>query len=102
MLSAISGVPQGSILGPLLFTVFINNLSFLFTYLCVSSPTPYIFADDTKCLKVISNPTHIHSLQEGLDSLSNWSHTNVILLIESKPAHLHFGKEFGLHSMAQI
>ena len=32
------------------------------------------------------------------DSLSNWSHTNVILLIESKPAHLHFGKEFRLHT----
>ena len=56
------------------------------------------FADDTKCLKAISNPTHIHSLQEDLDSLSNWSHINVILLIESKPAHLHFGKEFRLHT----
>ena len=44
-----SGVPQGSILGPLLFVLYINDLSN-----CLSSTLPFIYADDTKCIKAIS------------------------------------------------
>ena len=80
MLPVVSGVPQESILGPLLFAVFINDLP----------------ADDTKCLKVISNPTDIQILQEDLDNLSNWSHANKLLFNESKSCHLHFGKKIWL------
>ena len=60
ILLVISGVPQGSILGPLLFAIFINNLPN-----CVSSSIPYLFTDDTKCLKVMSNPTDIQCLQHN-------------------------------------
>ena len=38
------GVPQGSVLRPLLFVIFIDNLPH-----CIHSATPFIFADDTKC-----------------------------------------------------
>ena len=93
MLPVISGVPQGSILGPLLFAIFINDLPS-----CVSSSIPYLFADDTKCLKVMSNPTDIQYLQQDLNNLSNWSYINKLLFNESKSAHLHFGKEFGSHT----
>ena len=51
-----SGIPQGGILGPLLFTIFINDLPD-----CVSSCCK-IFADDTKLYDLASNCTQIQTL----------------------------------------
>ena len=59
----ISGVPQGSVLGPLLFVIYINDLSS-----CVSSCL-FKFADDAKLYRSISNPTDIQLLQNDIDSL---------------------------------
>ena len=66
-----SGVPQGSILGPLLFLVFINDLP-----TCVHLCKLLLFADDAKCYNLGNNCT-ISSLQEDLNSLYNWSLTNI-------------------------
>ena len=57
-----SAVPQGSILGPLLFLVFVNSLPKL-----VTTSSIYMFADDTKIMS--SNPTE---LPEGLDRFVQW------------------------------
>ena len=58
---------------------------------CVSSSTSYLFADDTKCLKVISNQTDIQILQEDLANVSNWSHAKKLLFNKPKSTHLHCG-----------
>ena len=72
-LSITSGVPQGSLLGPFLFSAYVNDLP---SY--VSSSTGVgLFADDTNLYRCIKNPSDALVLQEdnqGLRCLSNENH----------------------------
>ncbi len=62
-----SGIPQGSVLGPTLFVMFINDLPE-----CVDS-TAYMFADDTKLYRSIKDECDKDILQRDIDSLFDWS-----------------------------
>ena len=85
ILPVLSGVPQGSILRPLLFLIFINDLP---QY--VRHSLTLLFADDTKCLSPISSILDCQLLQSDLDQLSTWSSEWRLLFNESKCSLLSF------------
>ncbi len=62
-----SGVPQGSVLGPVLFLLYINDC--LHDLSCGA----VMFADDVKIWRTIESPPDVQSLQNDVDYLSSWS-----------------------------
>ena len=79
----LSGVPQGSVLGPLLFLVYINDLPE-----CVSSSAS-LFADDTLLYRQISSPEDSAALQADLTALEDWEHKWLMAFNPSKCEVLH-------------
>ena len=83
----LSGVPQGSVLGPLLFILFINDLE-----LAVTSSKVSFFADDTRVSKRIDCFEDCLLLQADLYGILDWSRCNNMKLHEQKFEllnHLH-------------
>ena len=75
-----SGVPQGSVLGPLLFVLFINDISNGVspgTYIC-------LFADDTKIWRRMNSEEDCAILQNDIDNLYNWCIYNQMRFNPSK------------------
>ena len=70
-LQVLSGVLQGSIMGPLMFLVYIDDIPQCITH----DPKIAIFADDSKLFKIIEKPSDKFSLQQDLTQLSIWSDT---------------------------
>ena len=86
-LYATSGVPQGSILGPLLFLIFANDLPN-----AAKHSTVPMFADDSKCYRQITQPRDRNLLQSDLDSLHDWSSTWDLNFNTKKCAALRFSR----------
>ena len=74
-----SGVPQGTVLGPLLFLVYINDLGTSIKDCIVSC-----FADDTRLKRKISNESDVNTLQKALNLSAIWSKENNMSLHEHK------------------
>lgn len=78
-----SGVPQGSVLGPLLFVLYINDLpDNILDFI-------KIYADDAKVLAVIRSPEDTARLQVSLDLMVIWSETWLLFLNEFKCKVMH-------------
>jgi hypothetical protein len=86
-LEVTSGVPQGSVLGPILFLLFINDLPSVISTNCK------IFADDTKLYHPILALVDAERLQNDIDNLMSWANDWLLGFNESKCKVLHIGKK---------
>ena len=84
-ISVLSGVPQGSVLGPVLFLIFINDLDFGIKSWILK------FADDTKIFNRVSGKADVDKLQEDLHRLVRWSEEWQMLFNVSKCKVMHVG-----------
>ena len=83
--SVLSGVPQGSVLGPILFLIYINDLDDSITSNVLK------FADDTKLFRKINTDVDKQHLQNDLDRLVKWSEKWQMLFNFGKCKCLHTG-----------
>ena len=71
--SVTSGVPQGSVLGPLLFLLYINDLPEN-----IRSEVR-LFVDDTAVYLTVNNPNDSKTLQNDLDTLQTWAWNSTLV-----------------------
>jgi ribonucleases P/MRP protein subunit RPP40 len=86
--AVLSGVPQGSVLGPVLFNIFINDIDNEATCNQIIKK----FADDTKIAQVLSDPSASMELQATLDRLSAWAARWGMAFNVAKCHIMHIGK----------
>ncbi|EFO92591.1 hypothetical protein CRE_17535 [Caenorhabditis remanei] len=86
--SAPCGVPQGAVLSPVLFGIFVNELSSLLP----ENVHCKQFADDTKLYASVNNKTVENSLQKGIDIIVEWSKSSKLPLNNAKTVAVTVGK----------
>jgi hypothetical protein len=85
--SQTSGVPQGSVLGPLFFNIFINDLTSLL------NENFQMYADDLKIYRTVSTLDDCSRLQKDLDIIQKWCNDNDQLINTKKCYVLTFSRK---------
>ena len=79
-LTVISGVPKGSLLGPLFFIVYINDLPGVIS----KDSSIALFADDSKMYRVINTQEDLSTFQSDIDKILEWCKTNKMIINTKK------------------
>ena len=82
------GVPQGSVLGLLLFVLYVNGLPS-----ALPCPTK-LFADDTKLYRLVRQASDVQLLQRDLDRAFSWSDEWCLPFNEANCSSLHVGRSY--------
>ena len=90
----LSGVPQGSVLGPILFLIYINDIDQAIN--CVSTLMKK-FADDTKIASVTNTLEQCQLLQEQIDALQKWAEIWQMSFNLDKCVVMHIGQRNNNH-----
>ena len=89
------GVPQGSILGPLLFLIYINDLP-----ACLKYATARMFADDTTITNSHKSTARLHrEVNHDLNNLQNWLLANQLSLNVFKTEYMYFASDYNLSNL---
>ena len=83
----ISGVPQGSVLGPLLFLIHIHDIDSELEFSTASS-----FADDTRIIRKINSMENCRELQLDLQKIYNWAEQNNMSFNQGKFELMRHGR----------
>jgi hypothetical protein len=92
-IKVLSGVVQGSVLGPLLFTLTINDLPAILKH-----SDMVLYADDGKIVGRAAGSRDCEMVQSDLDAIYEWSVVNKLPLSLSKCLCMHFGHRNSIHS----
>ena len=84
----ISGVPQGSVIGPLLFLVLISDIDANIALSFLSS-----FADDTRLSRAVAGVTDASALQTDMEAVYQWAQDNNMTFNDLKFEMLRFGPD---------
>jgi hypothetical protein len=84
--NVLSGIPQGSVLGPVLFVIYINTM--------VEQDFKsdlYMYADDTKIFKEVRNQSDTGDLQQDINKLYEWTHKSLLRFHPEKCVVMRLG-----------